>query len=246
MPSTHFCQDTARVIDSSASYAVDRRSLLITAGTAIFGRCVGVGRPPIYDTPGSEVNIGHNLLRLMLNMKYIQATFYSYAIYGRGLDQNDTTGNGRHGAVIACAPVHFQASLVASFACELSTCKLGQLRHLRHVLGSNTAAQPDINLRPKVASLAASVGLVLPGAAFDPFLNNQNFLVGALLIEQLGRGALPSLAGQFDADCWGGVSAILRSDALYFGRLKSMLDDAGLQQSAASISALIPTVFWSA
>ena len=149
---------------------------------------------PVYTDP--------DILNFALNLEYLEAQYYAYATTGAGLPANLLTGTGTAGVVRGGAQVPFSDPVIARYAREIAADELAHVTYLRNALGSTVAvAQPviDISVGPNSAFSAAAVAakLISAGQTFNPYLNDETFLLGAFIFEDVGvtayKGAAPLL-----------------------------------------------------
>ena len=95
------------LISRSAESAADRTRFLTTASAAGLG-LVGAGLLRWIATPALAAQAGNanaisdsTILNFALNLEYLEAEFYSYAVNGEGLPESLTHGTGQRGPVAA-------------------------------------------------------------------------------------------------------------------------------------------------
>lgn len=149
-----------------------------------------------------------NVLNFALNLEYLEANYYSYAVTGGGIPSNLQSGTGSAGSVItgsgagAARAVSFSDPIVAQYAREIAADEIAHVTFLRTTLGSVAAAQPTINLSgsaqvagpdgPVVGAFTAAAraaNVIGPTDIFDPFANDINFLIGSYLLTDVGVSA---------------------------------------------------------
>ncbi len=180
------------LITRSAENETDRRRFLKSAGVAGLG-VVGAGMLSGLPVGGADASTSASapsdgaILNFALNLEYLEGEFYSYAVNGHGLAANLTTGKLAHGTVTGGHAVPFKSARVKQFAKEIAGDELAHVKFLRTALGSAAVAQPpDINLKESFTAAAMAAGLIKAGQTFDPFANENNFLLAAFIFEDVG------------------------------------------------------------
>jgi len=170
-----------------------------------------------------------DILNFALNLEYLEAQFYSYAVFGTGLAANLTTGTGTQGAVTGGRAVAFKDPLVAQYAKEIA-----HVGFLRAALGTAAVAQPAIDIggtdpNGAFSNAARAAGLVGPGVAFDPYASDENFLLGAFIFEDVGvtayKGASPLITNKTFLEA---AAGILAAEAYHAGIVRTVLYTKGL------------------
>lgn len=136
-------------------------------------------------------------LNVALNLEYLQANFFSFATTGAAIAAADTAGTvGTLGTASGGRQITFADPLVAQYAREMAAEDLAHVRFLRAALGSLRAAQPAIDLSPGGAFSTAmrTAGVVPGGATFDPYANDDSFLLAAFLFKDLAVSAYKATA----------------------------------------------------
>ena len=231
-----------------------RRQLLTRSGlsAAAFGAAAALGlgtlkkanadaltdlgfRPNI--KPGATSD--YNILNFALNLEYLEAEFYLRAMTGVGLSAADTSGVGTTGTVTGGSAVPFATPAIAQYANEIASDELAHVRFLRTALGGLAVAQPTIDLSTSFTTAAVAAGLIQPGATFNPFANEINFLLGSYIFEDVGvtayHGAASLIQNKAYLDAAAGILAI---EAYHAATVRTLLLQLGQAPATAKISAL--------
>ena len=135
--------------------ALSRRNLIAAAGVAgaslaLPGSALaGLGKR-------SSADIDIDILNFALNLEYLEAEFYSYAVYGHGISPSLFPGNGNTGPTTGGKKVNFGDAKLQAIATEIAQDELNHVILLRSALGNLAVAKPAINL------LAVGVGFNSP------------------------------------------------------------------------------------
>ena len=180
------------LISRSAENAADRLRFLKCASVAGLG-LVGAGllrwmATPALSAGGPDADAISDsaILNFALNLEYLEAEFYSYAVHGEGLPEDMTHGTGQRGPVEGGREVGFQSRSVRQFAAEIARDEYEHVAFFRSALGSAAVARPAINIRQSFTDAALAAGLIEAGQTFDVYANEDNFLRGAFLFEDVG------------------------------------------------------------
>ncbi|MEG8041087.1 ferritin-like domain-containing protein [Sphingomonas sp. LR60] len=178
-----------------------------------------------------------DVLNFALNLEYLEANYYAFAVTGSGLAAADISGAiGTAGAATGGRAVTFKDPIVQQYAQEIYQDELAHVRFLRaQFTTSSLVAQPAIDLGTSAtgafSTAARAAGLVGNGVAFDPYASDENFLLGAYLFEDVGvtayKGAAPALINsKIYLEAAAGILAV---EAYHAAIIRSVLYRKGLQ-----------------
>jgi hypothetical protein len=231
----------ADMISRSAENDADRRSFLRAAGVAGLGTVgavalSGTGVESASAAPAGAPSDGA-ILNFALNLEYLEAEFYSYAYWGEGLDSSQTSGTGTRGRVTGGRKVKFKTRAIREYAREIAMDERNHVAFLRGALGGAKVAEPAIDLKTSFTAAAREAGLIGAHQTFDPFANENNFLLGAFIFEDVGvtayKGAAPLISNKTYLDAAAGILAV---EAYHAGIVRSALYQKGLYEAAKKIS----------
>ena len=229
-----------------------RRKMLALGGAAIAGLAfTGVKNLQAQSTTPAYSD--SDILNFALNLEYLEAQYYTLATSGQTIDQvgigigagTATTGGG----TVTTKPGGPSANLVPwaipaiqAYATETAQEERNHVAFLRNALGAAAVAQPDIDLYNSFNDLASLSGL---SSTFDPFANDQFFLIGAYIFEDVGvtaySGAAPLITTPANLTAAAGILAV---EAYHAGLIRTSIFGAdptgknGPQLATQAISAI--------
>ncbi len=92
------------------------------------------GSPTPTPTPTPTVTDA-DVLNFALNLEYLEAQFYSYAVTGSGLSASMLSGTGNQGALTGGRKVNFTDPIVEQYAKEIAADEIAHVKFLRDQLG---------------------------------------------------------------------------------------------------------------
>ncbi len=186
------------------------------AAAAITGGIAALGSAQSVQAQAAPTDA--DIFNFALNLEYLEAQFYYYASFGTGLPNSILTGTGTQGAVIAtnAGAVPFTDTAVRAYAREIAIDERAHVEFLRTALGTAAVAQPtiDVSATPTSAfsNAARAAGLIGPGATFNPYSTDENFLLGAFIFEDVGvtayKGASPLITSKPFLEAAAGILAV--------------------------------------
>lgn len=229
------------VMESRAKRRDERRDFILSLGGKVLaGGTAAMAASSAQAQAAAPTDA--DILNFALNLEYLEAQFYSFASFGRGLDASLLTGTGTQGAVTGGREVRFTDNVVRQYAREIANDEIAHVRFLRSALGASAVAQPAIDVGTDAngafSSAARAAGLVGPGVAFDVYANDENFLLGAFIFEDVGvtayKGASPLITSKVFLEAAAGLLAV---EAYHASLIRTVLFGKGIQTPALRTSA---------
>jgi len=183
------------------------------------------------------------ILNFALNLEYLVAEYYTLAVSGVGIEQwgvNTSGATGPPGGLIVKDDprVRFATPGIVAYANEAAADERAHVQFLRKALDGGmvpSVARPAIDLLDSFREVAALAGL---GAGFDPFADEDAFLIGAFLFEDVGvaayHGATRRLKNRAPLDAAAGILSV---EAYHAGEVRALMATRGLFDEAARITA---------
>jgi len=221
----------------------ERREFFRAALGAAAATAAGAGALSIATSASAATIVDNDMGNFLLQLEYLVAQYYSFAVSGTGLPAAQLTGVGTAGAATGARQVSFSDPLVGQYAREAAQDMASHVAFLRSTLGTDGAtAQPAIDLGVTASSafsrLAAAAGVVSSGAAFDVYASDENFLLGAFMIQDVVvTGYAGAVASITDRTFAGQVLGLLSSHAHHAAVVRSQLYAKGVATPALRTNA---------
>jgi len=222
---------STHLIDELVSASPNRRSFLKKFGAA----SAAIGALSIASAPSAEAQSATevDVLNFALNLEYLEAEFYTYALYGLSITSfgigingeangsNSTSG----GTTAGGSKVTFSNSMSHDIAAEIGTDERAHVILLRSALGSAAIAKPNINLN------ALGFG----------FANQSDFLRLSRIFEDVGVSAYAGAAGLLSTPAIITTAArILAAEAEHVSTVRTQIAQMGITTTALDHADLIP------
>jgi len=239
------------IFDAIASRRNERRnflrfaggSALAIGGASLLSACGSddadlAASPTPTPTPAPAATLNDaDVLNFALNLEYLEAQFYAYAAFGVGLNSSLLTGTGTQGSVTGGAQVPFQDTVVREYAREIAIDEVAHVAFLRTALGTAAVAQPAIDISAGTAAApgaftaaARAAGVIGSTGVFNPYADDNSFLLGAYIFEDVGvsayKGASTLIANKTYLEA---AAGILAAEAYHAGLIRTILYRKGLQ-----------------
>jgi len=231
---------------------VDRRRMMRRVGIGAAAAAAAVAGLTGTATPAQATNQGAgppdaDILNFALNLEYVEAEYYLYAVTGQGLAASYRTGTGVQGTTGRGQQVPFKTQAIAQYAARIAQDEQTHVGYIRSVLGSAAVAIPDIDvgIGPNniFSVLAQTAGLVGPGQVFNPYADENSFLLGASVFEDVGVTAYAGAARYIgNPDYLESAAAILAVEAYHAGTIRALLLSLGLSDSFNKIATVRATL----
>ncbi|HZZ16009.1 MAG TPA: ferritin-like domain-containing protein [Candidatus Sulfotelmatobacter sp.] len=224
---------TANITNDLISASPNRRRFLKTIGvaTAAAGAFALAGSTPGEAQTATELDI----LNFALNLEYLEAEFYTYAVTGKSITSFglgiDGVANGSNlaagGTTVGGSQVNFSDDEIFSheIAAEIGADERAHVSLLRSALGNATVAKPNLNLN------ALGFG----------FGNQTEFLRAARILEDIGVTAYSGAAGLLKTPGIITTAArLLAAEAEHVGSVRTQVARLKIPTSAVDGADLIP------
>jgi Ferritin-like domain len=215
--------------DTMNDRKINRRQALQNFGLVGVGAALAACTPGVIAIdPPAKKDIDVDVLNFALNLEYLEAEFYLWAAFGRGLSDADAGGGpasvGGKKLVYTGLPID---AAVQAYIEEIAIDEENHVKFLRKALGDKAVPRPKINIGGAPgdafyeAGKAASNGTIL---GFDPYANALFFLHGAFIFEDVGvtayKGASPLITNPGYLEAAAGILAV---EAYHAGEIRTLL-----------------------
>jgi Ferritin-like domain len=222
--------------------ALSRRQFMAGAGSAaaasLIVGCGGNSSPSTPTTPVTPVTpavTDADILTFALNLEYLEAEYYLYAATGSGLSATDAGSGAGTTIVPSTTKVAFTDAYLQQYANEIAQDELNHVRFLRSAL---SAAGATVQPRPAIdltffAGLGTAAGI---SGTFNPFTDENAFLTGAFVFEDVGvtayLGAAPLITNK--TSYLGPAAGILGTEAYHAAEIRTIIAGNAASSSATT------------
>ena len=168
-----------------------------------------------------------------LNLEYLEAEFYRRGVYGQGLPGELIGPN--PGAVLGGRRVQFRTPWIAEMFAEITEDETNHVRFIRQTISSSPLIEinrPVIDLQTSFRMLGSQAGL---GPNFDPFADEESYILGAFIFEDVGVTAYAGGSDLIaDDDSIEAAAGILAIEAYHAGAIRATIAEMGPRMIAAA------------
>ena len=194
-------------------------------------------------TPTSTTgSVDIDVLNFALSLEYLEANYYIKSAFGTGLNATLMTGTGNQGTVIGGRQVAFADATIASYAREIAADENQHVVFLRQQLGTSAVAMPSINIdggtTGAFTAAARAAGVVGAAGTFDPYTNDDTWLLGGMLLSDVGvtayKGSATLIANKTFLEAAAGILAV---EAYHSGLIRTLLYSRGIAMPTVATAA---------
>ena len=168
-----------------------------------------------------------------LNLEYLEAEFYRRGVYGQGLPGELIGPN--PGAVLGGRRVQFRTPWIAEMFAEITEDETNHVRFIRQTISSSPLIEinrPVIDLQTSFRMLGSQAGL---GPNFDPFADEESYILGAFIFEDVGVTAYAGGSDLIaDDDSLEAAAGILAIEAYHAGAIRATIAEMGPRMISAA------------
>lgn len=172
-----------------------------------------------------------DIVNFALNLEYLESEYYLRGVMGLSLDEalrGNFGGTVRGGHKVAFSNPVFDG-LMRNIAAD----EMKHVAYLRSVNGGASVARPTIDLDAGFAAVGQAAGM--PG--FDPFANEMDFFLGAMLFEDVGVTAYKGSARNIrNKRILESAAGILAAEGYHAGAVRSVIYKMGETWRHASVA----------
>jgi len=213
---------------------ISRRSAIAVLGAAVGAAAIlPLTARADYDEcayePSGDIT-DEDVFNFALNLESLEAEYYLRGTTGKGIDLADAGDN--PGSVNGGQLVPWKNDDLRRIVTEIAYNELAHVRFYRRVLGDKAVSRPEIDIAGGFAAAAKAAGL---GDNFDPFANEMNFLLGGMMMEDVGVTAYNGAASVLKKpSSRQAASGILAVEAYHMGMARSWLYNMGAEARHAA------------
>lgn len=210
----------------------ERREFFRAALGAAAVTAAGASALAIATSASAAVIADNDMLRYLVQLDYLAAQFFSFATTGTGLPDALLTGQATgetKGDATGARKATFTDPVVTQYAAEIASDLLANVKWLRNQLGAEgVVAQPAIDLSATAtgafSKFAQAAKIVTAPAAFDPYANDENFLLAAFMFEDvLVTAYINAVPNAVDKTILAGISGILATHSHHAAVIRALL-----------------------
>ena len=218
-------QDLVDALDAREAQRRERRAFF---AAALGATAVGAGALAFSSAAEAQTITDADVLNFLLNLEYLEANYFAFAVTGSAIGSTYTTGPTTAGTATGGRKITFADPFISKLAAEIAGDELLHVSSLRSVIGSTAISQPAIDLAAGATNafsvMAQAAGIVAAGAAFDPYASDLNFVLGAYFIEDVVVSAYKSLIPLFTNISYiDFVSGILGTEGYHAAAIRTTL-----------------------
>lgn len=204
------------------------------AALAAMGAVAASAALPLADAAAQERErlTDPDILNFTLNLEYLETEFYLRGVLGRTLD--DVAGRSFGAPVRGGRRVAFSTPVREGLTKNIAGNELAHVNFVRatvEALGGTPVPRPPIDFEAGFAAVARGAGL----PDFDPFADEMNFFLGAMLFEDVGitvlKNASKLIRNRLVLESSAGL---LASEGYHMGAVRSVLLKMGQPAHARS------------